>query len=44
MQGPFAQVGRNPDGNRWTLENDMDAVYNLALMWCFTGNTDHHVN
>ena len=39
MQGPFATVTRNPDLNRWEWVNDMIAVYNLARMWYFTGNT-----
>jgi hypothetical protein len=39
MQGPFEQVTRNPDLNRWTWMSDMEAVYDLALMWYFTGNS-----
>jgi len=39
MNGPFAQVGRNPDVNRSAWDNDMNAVYNLARMWYFTGNS-----
>jgi hypothetical protein len=39
MQGPFATVTRNPDLNRWTWMSDMEAVYDLALMWYFTGNS-----
>ncbi|HEY9125804.1 MAG TPA: alginate lyase family protein, partial [Acidobacteriaceae bacterium] len=39
MQGPFETVTRNPDLNRWTWESDMDSVYDLALMWYFTGNS-----
>lgn len=38
MQGPFAQVSRNPDVNRSAWESDMAAVYELTLMWHFTGN------
>lgn len=38
MQGPFETVTRNADLNRWTWQSDMQAVYNLALMWYFTGN------
>ena len=39
MQGPFATVTRNPDLNRWVWMSDMEAVYNLALMWYFTGDS-----
>jgi len=39
MQGPFATVTRNPNLNLGQWENDMRAVYNLARMWYFTGNT-----
>ena len=39
MQGPFATVTRNPDLNLSQWNNDMTAVYNLARMWYFTGNT-----
>ena len=39
MQGPFATVTRNPDLNRWTWESDMEAIYDLALMWYFTGKS-----
>ena len=39
MQGPFAVVGRTPDVNLSQYTNDMQAVYNLALMGYFTGNT-----
>lgn len=38
MKGPFATVSRNPDQNRYEWENDMQAIYNLARMWYFTGN------
>jgi len=38
MQGPFETVTRNPDLNRWVWMSDMEAVYNLALMWYFTGD------
>jgi hypothetical protein len=38
MQGPFAQVGRTPDVNLWPWRNDMQAAWNLARMWYFTGN------
>lgn len=39
MQGPFAIVSRNPDINRSAWESDMTAVYDMALMWHFTGNS-----
>ncbi|HEY8903079.1 MAG TPA: RICIN domain-containing protein, partial [Chthoniobacterales bacterium] len=39
MQGPFATVTRNPDLNRGQWDGDMIAVWNLARMWYFTGNT-----
>jgi fibronectin type 3 domain-containing protein len=39
MQGPFASVTRNPDLNLGAWQNDMTAVYNLAHMWYFTGNS-----
>jgi hypothetical protein len=38
MQGPFAEVGRTPDVNLWPWRNDMQAAWNLARMWYFTGN------
>ena len=43
MQGPFAQVARNYNGqginiNLTQWRNDMQAVYNLSRMWYFTGN------
>ncbi|NNM86653.1 MAG: hypothetical protein HKL96_12960 [Phycisphaerales bacterium] len=38
MQGPFAYVSRNPNVNLYQWRNDMQAIYNLSLMWCFTGN------
>jgi hypothetical protein len=41
MQGPFTSVNRNHYGNNdheneW--KNDMQAVFNLAVMWSFTGD------
>jgi hypothetical protein len=36
--GPWAEVGRTPDINLTYWKNDMNAVYNLARMWYFTGN------
>jgi len=41
MQGPFDHVNRNfyqtyDHGSEW--KNDMQAVFNLALMWSFTGD------
>jgi regulation of enolase protein 1 (concanavalin A-like superfamily) len=38
MNGPYAQVGRTPDVNLWPWRNDMQAAYNLARMWYFTGD------
>ena len=41
MAGPFANVSRRGryDQNLGAWANDMAAVYNLARMWYFTGNT-----
>ena len=44
MQGPFGYVNRNYGGNydnenQW--KNDMQAIFNLARMWYFTGNTNY---
>ncbi len=39
MEGPFATVSRTPDVNLNPWKHDMQAVYNLALMWYMTGNT-----
>ena len=39
MQGPFASVSRAPHKNRNQWMSDMSAVWNLARMWYFTGNT-----
>ena len=39
MRGPFAEVGRAPDVNRNEWDNDMIAIWNLSLMWNFTGDT-----
>jgi hypothetical protein len=39
MQGPFANVSRNPNVNLNQWRNDMIAIWNLARMWYFTGNT-----
>lgn len=44
MQGPKPYVNRNNAGNydnenQW--KNDMQAVFNLARMWYFTGNTNY---
>jgi len=41
MQGPFPYVNRNHYGNHdhgYAWKNDMQAVFNLSLMWCFTGD------
>ena len=39
MQGPFATVTRNPNSNLGQWRNDMTAVWDLARMWYFTGNS-----
>ena len=41
MAGPFANVSRagSYDANLGAWRNDMQAVYNLAVMWYFTGNS-----
>jgi hypothetical protein len=39
MKGPFTTVTRNPDLNLGQWKGDMQAVYNLALMWYMTGDT-----
>jgi len=41
MQGPFGTVSRTPDVNLNQWKNDMTAVFNLARMWYFTGNTNY---
>ena len=38
MQGPFEHISRNPHVNRNQWMHDMQAVFNLARMWYFTGN------
>src|SRR3954462_7341434 len=35
MRGPFTQVGRAPDVNRTQWDSDMNAIWNLSLMWNF---------
>jgi len=37
--GPFANVSRSPDLNNNAWKNDMVAIYNLAMMWIFTGDS-----
>ncbi len=44
MQGPFGYVNRNYYGtydneNQW--KNDMQAIFNLACMWYFTGDANY---
>ncbi|MGC3989748.1 MAG: RICIN domain-containing protein [Chthoniobacteraceae bacterium] len=39
MQGPFTEVSRSPNVNLTQWRNDMTAIWNLARMWYFTGNT-----
>lgn len=43
MQGPFASVSRNPHINRNEWMSDMKAIWNLALMWYFTGNEQYAI-
>ena len=39
MKRPFAEVGRNPNVNLSEWDSDMNAIWNLSLMWYLTGNT-----
>ncbi len=39
MQGPFATVSRTPNVNLGQYASDMQAVFDLARMWSFTGNS-----
>ncbi|PTX94882.1 hypothetical protein DB345_11240 [Spartobacteria bacterium LR76] len=39
MAGPFEEVKRAPNVNLWPWRNDMSAIWNLSLMWYFTGDT-----
>jgi hypothetical protein len=39
QEGPYTNVSRTPDVNLQYWKDDMSAVYNLAQMWYFTGNT-----
>jgi len=41
MRGPFASVSRNPNVNLNEWRSDMTAIFNLSLMWYFTGNGDY---
>jgi len=43
MNGPFANVSRagSYDANLGAWRNDMQAVYNLAVMWYFTGDSNY---
>ena len=45
MDGPYANVSRagSYDANLVPWQNSMDAVYNLARMWYFTGNQDYAI-
>jgi hypothetical protein len=38
QEGPCATVSRTPDVNLAYWKDDMNAVFNLARMWYFTGN------
>jgi len=47
MQGPFGYVNRNYYGtydNEAAWKNDMQAIFNLARMWYFTGNSAYGRN
>lgn len=37
IQGPFAEIGRNPTIRQKEFEQDANAAYQCALMWCVTG-------
>jgi hypothetical protein len=39
MGGPFEVIQRAPNLNLWAWRNDMTAIWNLARMWYFTGNS-----
>src|ERR1700761_2587985 len=39
MQGPMVPVGRNPTVGQGTYDNDANAAYQCAIMWCITGDT-----
>jgi hypothetical protein len=41
MNGPYATVQRSPDLNLSGWKFDMNAIFNLARMWYFTGNNDY---
>ena len=45
MDGPYANVSRagSYDANLVPWQNSMNAVYNLARMWYFTGNPDYAI-
>jgi hypothetical protein len=38
MRGPLALVGRNPTVGQTDYDADASAAYQLAIMWCITGN------
>ncbi|HEX9047396.1 MAG TPA: alginate lyase family protein, partial [Verrucomicrobiae bacterium] len=44
MQGPFGYVNRNYYNNydhEWPWKDDMQAIFNLARRWYFTGDTNY---
>ena len=44
MAGPFPYVNRNLAGNydnEWAWKDDMQAVFNLSIMWYFTRNNNY---
>ncbi len=38
IQGPAAEIGRNPNANKAAYDTDANAAYHLALRWCLTGD------
>ncbi len=38
MRGPFDQIGRRPNVHFTEFDQDANAAYQCALMWCITGN------
>jgi autotransporter-associated beta strand protein len=43
MEGPFGLVSRVPWINTNPWDDDMDAVYKLALRWYYTGDTNYAI-
>lgn len=38
MQGPFAEIGRNPTVNSGNFDSDANAAYQCAIMWNISGD------